>query len=112
SPLPRPARTLDARRPLGRHQRLGRAARAPGTQGEISVEPTVAVIGATGAVGDVFLRVAAERNLPMKKLKLLASARSKGKVLQYAGQDIVVEETTEAALEDADIVFCSASSEV
>lgn len=76
------------------------------------MEPTVAVIGATGAVGDVFLRVAAERNLPMKKLKLLASARSKGKILQYAGQDIVVDETTEAALEDADLVFCSASSEV
>ncbi|MQC18235.1 MAG: aspartate-semialdehyde dehydrogenase [Chloroflexi bacterium] len=76
------------------------------------MEPTVAVIGATGAVGEVFLRVAAERNLPMKKLKLLASARSAGKVLQYQGQDIVVEETTEAALEDVDIVFCAASGDV
>ena len=76
------------------------------------MEPTVAVIGATGAVGDVFLRVAAERELPMKKLKLLASARSKGKVLHYRGQEIVVEETTEESLADADIVFCSASSEV
>ena len=76
------------------------------------MEPTVAVIGATGAVGDVFLRVAAERKLPMKKLKLLASPSSKGKILQYAGQDIVVDETSEATLEDADIVFCSASSEV
>ncbi|MEX1022651.1 MAG: aspartate-semialdehyde dehydrogenase [Dehalococcoidia bacterium] len=63
-------------------------------------------------MGDVFLRVAAERNLPMKRLKLLASARSKGKVLQYQGQDIVVDETTEESLADADIVFCSASSEV
>lgn len=76
------------------------------------MEPTVAVIGATGAVGDVFLRVAAERKLPMKKLKLLASSRSKGKILKYAGQEIVVDETSEASLEDADLVFCSASSEV
>lgn len=76
------------------------------------MEPTVAVIGATGAVGDVFLRVAAERKLPMKKLKLLASARSAGKVLQYAGQDIAVEEATEAALADVDLVFCAASSDI
>ncbi|MDA0815008.1 MAG: aspartate-semialdehyde dehydrogenase [Chloroflexi bacterium] len=84
------------------------------------MEPTVAVIGATGAVGEVFLRVAAERKFPMKKLKLLASSRSAGKVLRYDGPladapngaDIVVEETTEAALEDVDIVFCAASSDV
>lgn len=84
------------------------------------MEPTVAVIGATGAVGDVFLKIAAERKLPMKQLKLLASARSKGKVLRYNGPttvapnggDIVVEETTAESLADADIVFCSASSEV
>lgn len=76
------------------------------------MEPTVAVIGATGAVGDVFLRVAAEREFPMKKLKLLASSRSAGTVLHYRGQPITVEETTEASLEDADLVFCSASSEV
>ena len=70
----------------------------------------VAVIGATGAVGDVFLRVAAERNFPFASLKLLATARSAGKVLRYKDQDIVVEETTEAALAGADLVFCSATS--
>ncbi len=72
--------------------------------------PNVAVIGATGAVGDVFLRVAEERNFPLNSLKLLATARSAGKRLRFLDADIVVEETTEAALKGADLVFCSATS--
>ena len=76
------------------------------------VEPVVAVIGATGAVGDVFLRVAEQREFPMKQLKLLASPRSVGKQLMFRGQPITVEDTTEQTLEGADIVFCSASSAV
>ncbi len=76
------------------------------------MEPVVAVIGATGAVGDVFLRVAEQREFPMKQLKLLASPRSAGKKLTFRGQQITVEDTTERSLEGADIVFCSASSEV
>ncbi|MBM3140329.1 MAG: aspartate-semialdehyde dehydrogenase [Chloroflexi bacterium] len=75
------------------------------------MEPKVAVIGATGAVGDVFLRVAAERKFPMSELRLLATARSAGKQLTYAGRKIAVEETTEAAVAGADLVFCSATSE-
>jgi len=73
--------------------------------------PNVAVIGATGAVGDVFLRVAAEREFPVSELKLLATARSAGKQLKFGDQSITVEETSEAALAGADIVFCSATSE-
>ena len=76
------------------------------------MEPVVAVIGATGAVGDVFLRVAAERGLKMKELRLLASARSEGKTLMYDGKPITVHEVTRANLEGADIVFCSADSAV
>ncbi|MFA7250505.1 MAG: aspartate-semialdehyde dehydrogenase, partial [Dehalococcoidia bacterium] len=76
------------------------------------MEPIVAVIGATGAVGDVFLRVAEQREFPMKQLKLLASPRSAGKRLAFRGQQITVEETTERTLEGADIVFCSATSAV
>ena len=76
------------------------------------MEPVVAVIGATGAVGDVFLRVAEQREFPMKQLKLLASPRSAGKQLTFRGQRITVEDTTERTLEGADIVFCSASSAV
>jgi aspartate-semialdehyde dehydrogenase len=74
------------------------------------VEPRVAVIGATGAVGDVFLRVAEERNFPVSQLKLLATKRSAGKRLTFRGESIAVEETTEQAVADADLVFCSASS--
>lgn len=76
------------------------------------MEPVIAVIGATGAVGDVFLRVAAERRLPMKELRLLASARSEGKTLMYDGKPITVHEATRANIEGADIVFCSADSSV
>ena len=76
------------------------------------MEPVVAVIGATGAVGDVFLRVAEQREFPMKQLKLLASPRSVGKQLTFRGQQITVQDTTEATLDGADIVFCSASSAV
>src|SRR5688572_1111262 len=72
--------------------------------------PNVAVIGATGAVGDVFLRVAEQRNFPLQSLKLLATARSAGKKLRFRGEDITVEETTEDALRGADLVFCSATS--
>ncbi|MDA0351393.1 MAG: aspartate-semialdehyde dehydrogenase [Chloroflexi bacterium] len=73
--------------------------------------PNVAVIGATGAVGDVFLRVAEQREFPIGELKLLATARSAGKQLKFRGQLITVEETSEAALANADVVFCSATSE-
>ncbi|SVE03694.1 uncharacterized protein METZ01_LOCUS456548, partial [marine metagenome] len=43
----------------------------------------VAVIGATGAVGEVFMRVAIERNFPVRNLRLLASSRSAGKQIKY-----------------------------
>ena len=49
------------------------------------MEPRVAVIGATGAVGDVFLRVAEERNFPVSQLRLLATKRSAGKRLTFRG---------------------------
>ena len=76
------------------------------------MEPVVAVIGATGAVGDVFLRVAEQREFPMKQLKLLASARSAGKQLTFRGAPITVEETNERTLEGADIVFVPPVEEV
>lgn len=75
------------------------------------MDPRVAVIGATGAVGDVFLRVAEERNFPMSELRLLATKRSAGKSLTFRGKSITVEETTAEAVAGADVVFCSATSE-
>ena len=72
----------------------------------------VAVIGATGAVGAVFLDVAAERDFPIANLRLLASARSAGRELRYRGEAITVQETTAETLAGADLVFCSATAEV
>ena len=72
----------------------------------------VAVIGATGAVGEVFLRVASERNFPVRNLRLLASSRSAGKQVKYRGELLTVREANEQSLEGVDLVFCSASSEV
>ncbi|MEE8337383.1 MAG: aspartate-semialdehyde dehydrogenase [Dehalococcoidia bacterium] len=72
---------------------------------------TVAVIGASGVVGDVFLRVAEQRNFPIDELRLLATARSAGKQLHFNGKQITVQETTLAGIEGADIVFCSATAE-
>ena len=70
----------------------------------------VVVIGATGAVGDVFLRVAEERNFPIGNLRLLATARSAGRTLTFRGVGHIVEETSEHSLAGADLVFCSATS--
>jgi len=71
----------------------------------------VAVIGATGAVGAVFLQIAAERSFPIKSLKLLATARSAGKRIPFGEGEIAVEETTPDAIKGADFVFISASDE-
>jgi aspartate-semialdehyde dehydrogenase len=71
----------------------------------------IAVIGATGAVGAVFLEVAAERDLPVANLRLLATKRSAGRELRYRDEPITVQETTEQSLAGADLVFCSATAE-
>ncbi|WP_339063203.1 aspartate-semialdehyde dehydrogenase [Tepidibacillus marianensis] len=68
----------------------------------------VAVVGATGAVGQKMMKLLEERNFPIEKLKLLASSRSKGKVLQFKGADIVVEEATPESFEGVDIALFSA----
>ena len=54
----------------------------------------VAVVGATGAVGEQIIRLLEERNFPIAQLKLLSSARSAGKQLRFNGKDITVEEAT------------------
>lgn len=77
----------------------------------MSRQLNVAVIGASGAVGAVFLRVAEERQFPIGKLKLLATKRSAGRTLEFRGESITVEETTLDAIKGADLVFCSATSE-
>ena len=69
---------------------------------------TVAVVGATGAVGSQMIKMLEESSLPIDKIRYLASARSAGKVLQFKGQDITIEETTETAFEGVDIALFSA----
>ncbi|MBB5182949.1 aspartate-semialdehyde dehydrogenase [Catenisphaera adipataccumulans] len=61
----------------------------------------IAIVGATGAVGQQMLQCLEERNFDCD-LKLLASARSKGKVFSYRGKDVVVEELNEHSFDDVD----------
>ena len=70
----------------------------------------VAIVGATGAVGHELMKVLAERDFPINELKLLASARSEGKILQYCGEDLTVHEATPDSFEDVDIVLFAGGS--
>jgi len=72
----------------------------------------VAIVGATGAVGVEFLRCLAERNFPIKQLRLLASKRSAGCTLRFRDQDIVVEELTDQSLAGVDIALFSAGGDI
>jgi aspartate-semialdehyde dehydrogenase len=72
----------------------------------------VAIVGATGAVGQEFLTVLAERNFPIKNLKLLASARSAGKTATFAGTTYTIEELTHDSFKDVQIAFFSAGGSI
>ena len=70
--------------------------------------PTVAIVGVTGAVGAEFIATMDRRKFPVGRLKALASARSAGKSVNFRGQRVVIEELTEAAFEGVDIALFSA----
>ena len=72
----------------------------------------IAVIGATGAVGQVFLDVLEERRFPVDAVRLCASERSVGKKLTVFGEEIPVEPVRKKLLRQSDIVFISASGDV
>ena len=72
----------------------------------------VAILGASGAVGQEMMKILAERKFPIGELHLLASARSAGKVVSWQGQDIVVEEATDAAFAGMDIVLGAAENDI
>lgn len=72
--------------------------------------PTIAVVGATGQVGGVMLRILEERNFPVGSLRLFASARSAGSVLHFRGDAIVVEDAATADLAGIDIALFSAGA--
>lgn len=71
---------------------------------------SVAVLGATGAVGAEFLRLFETREFPIRSLRLLASERSAGKVLKFKGEDVTVQAATAAAFEGVDVAFFSAGA--
>lgn len=71
---------------------------------------SVAVVGATGAVGQEFLRLFVERDFPVASLKLLASERSVGKRMSFGDQELTVEEATPEAFEGVDVAFFSAGA--
>lgn len=71
-------------------------------------ESVVAIVGATGAVGVELIRCLEKRNFPLAELKLLASARSAGKTLEFRGRMLTVEELTEQSFEGVDLALFSA----
>ena len=73
---------------------------------------SVAVVGATGAVGNEMIRILEERNFPVGQLKLLASARSLGKSLEYRGKSIPVEVLDENSFTGVQIGLFSAGGSI
>ena len=73
---------------------------------------TVAVLGATGAVGQEMMNILEERNFPVGKLIPLASARSAGKKLIFKGEEVTIQEACETAFEGVDIVLGAAENDI
>ena len=73
---------------------------------------TVAVLGATGAVGQEMIKILAERNFPVGKLVPLASARSAGKTITFKGEEVAIQEACDTAFEGVDIVLGAAENDI
>ncbi len=73
---------------------------------------TVAILGATGAVGTQMIQCLEERDFPVGELRLLASARSAGRTMRFRGEDQVISEATEDAFRGCDIVLGAADDAV
>lgn len=72
----------------------------------------VAIAGATGMVGREFIRVLEQRKFPVGNIRLLASERSKGKMLKFCGKDYQVEELAGDSFKDIDIALFSAGASI
>ena len=72
----------------------------------------VAIVGATGAVGEEMRLCLEERNFPVGKLTLLASKRSVGKTFLFHGKEIAVEELTHESFAGIDIALFSAGGSI
>ena len=73
---------------------------------------TVAILGATGAVGQEMIKVLQERNFPVGKLIPLASRRSAGKKLLFKGEEVTIQEACDTAFEGVDIVLGAAENDI
>ena len=73
---------------------------------------TVAVLGATGAVGQEMINILQERKFPVGQLIPLASARSAGKTMKFNGEDVVIREACDTAFEGVDIVLGAAENDI
>jgi aspartate-semialdehyde dehydrogenase len=73
---------------------------------------TVAVLGATGAVGQEMIKILQERNFPVGKLIPLASKRSAGKTLQFRGEEVTIQEACNEAFTGVDIVLGAAENDI
>ena len=72
----------------------------------------VCLVGATGLVGQTFLKVLEEVQFPIEDFKVLASARSAGKIIPFAGHELIVEELNENAFIGSDFVFFAAGGSI
>lgn len=72
----------------------------------------VAIVGATGAVGDALLSILEQRNFPVDRVYLLASSRSAGKRMRFQGKSLKIEDLAEFDFSKADIGLFSAGAEL
>ena len=78
----------------------------------MSKQYTVAILGATGAVGQEMMKILEERNFPVGKLIPLASERSAGKTLKFKGEDVTIGLACDEAFEGVDIVLGAAENDI
>jgi len=72
----------------------------------------VAVVGATGAVGEEMLKILSQRDFPIRNLKALASERSEGKTLKFGSEEIKVERLTPSSFKEIEIALFSAGTSI
>lgn len=73
---------------------------------------TLAILGATGAVGREMLKILEERKFPVKKIKLFAHKSEAGEIISFNGEEVVVEEVKDDSFTDIDITLVAVSKEV
>ena len=78
----------------------------------MSDTPSVAIVGATGAVGREIIKVLSQRQFSLSRLRLLASHRSAGTTVPFGGQPYEVEELGSNSFDGVDIAFFSAGASI